>query len=274
MPSAPAIPGLVSNAPCSAPWDFGIERPGHRMGGMSRFWAGIPEATSAAGSGNRAQNIAGAGAKSPPPDRLFTQHPIHTMNTAQPPTDSNLRSNLLMNRDDTALLVIDIQEKLLPLVGGHDRIVWNTGRLIGGAAALKLPVCCTEQYPAGLGPTVPGLREQLAEVVEKRMFSCRECTGMISGLRDRDIRNILLAGIETHVCVQQTALDLMSAGFNVFVAADATGSRFAIDHDVALGRMKALGATLVTTESALFEWCETSAAPEFKTISQLVRQSQ
>jgi len=183
------------------------------------------------------------------------------------------RSVYLMSRSNTAMLVIDIQEKLVTKIPGDRALCWNVGRLIDGARLLGLPVHCTEQYPQGLGQTVGELREKLDRPMEKRMFSCRECTELISGQRAAGIENVLLCGIETHVCVQQTALDLVSAGLSVFLAVDAVGSRFAIDHATALGRMQAAGVTLTTTESALFEWCETSSAAEFKSISKLVQQS-
>jgi nicotinamidase-related amidase len=131
----------------------------------------------------------------------------------------------------------------------------------------------SEQYPAGLGPTVERLATHLPRVAEKRIFSCRECTDLISSWMTSGIRQVVVVGIETHVCVLQTALDLLSAGFEVYVVADAVGSRTDLDRDVALNRLTQSGVTVTTTESVLFEWCETSSAPEFKQISQLVRQS-
>lgn len=178
-----------------------------------------------------------------------------------------------MGRHDTALLVIDVQEKLAPRIAGHERIVWNAGRLIDGARLLGLPVIATEQYPQGLGPTVPELRQRIDQIDVKRMFSCRECAARLVPLREGGRPNLLLCGIETHVCVLQTALDLMADGFGVFLAVDAAGARSSLDHEIAMRRMEACGATLCTTESALFEWCESSDASEFKSISGLVRQT-
>ncbi len=178
-----------------------------------------------------------------------------------------------MSRNDTGLLVIDVQEKLIPAVGSHGRIVWNVRRLIDAARLLGLPAVASEQYPKGLGATVAELASRLPNRPAKLAFNCRELATDIAGLRERHVEKLLLCGIETHVCVQQTALDLMADGWRIFIAADAVGARFEIDHQIGLRRMEASGAVLTTTEAALFEWCETAAAPEFKQISQLVRES-
>ena len=182
------------------------------------------------------------------------------------------RSCELMSRGDSALLVIDLQEKLLPAIGSAARIIWNVRRLIEGAKLLGLPVVGSEQYPQGLGPTV----HELASLVENRLakvvFSCRGLLEVFSDLRERGIEKLLFCGIETHVCVQQTAFDLLAAGWRVYVAVDAVGSRHELDHLTALRRMEASGTVLTTTEAALFEWCDTASAPEFKHISRIVRE--
>lgn len=178
-----------------------------------------------------------------------------------------------MNPDDTALLVIDVQERLAPVVGDSERMVWNCGRLLRGAAALGVATAATEQYPEKLGPTVPELAEQLTGASPKRMFSCRECDGLLDAWQAAGRHRVLLAGIETHVCVQQTALDLLSAGFRVYLAVDAAGSRNPLDHQTALQRMTAAGVTPTTTEAALFEWCVDSTADAFKAISGLAKES-
>lgn len=182
------------------------------------------------------------------------------------------RSNQLMNASNSALLVIDVQEKLIPLIFKHRQVVWNIGRLLDAAQLLGVRTFATEQYPKGLGHTIAELRERLGETPEKSMFSCRECAGLFAPLLAEGIDNLLLVGIEAHVCVQQTALDLLAQGFNVFLAIDAIGSRFELDYTTAIERMKACGAIATTTESAMFEWCETAGHPQFKQLSQLVRQ--
>jgi nicotinamidase-related amidase len=189
------------------------------------------------------------------------------------PARPSPRSPELMSRSDTALLVVDMQEKLLRLMAGHERVIWNTRRLIDGAKLLGLPVAATEQYPQGLGPTAPELAERIGGMPAKVMFSCRECQGVFADFQQRGIGKILVAGIEAHVCVQQTVLDLLADGYRVYLAVDAIGARHEVDYTTALRRMESSGATLTTTEAALFEWCEAAGSPEFKQISALVRES-
>ena len=183
-----------------------------------------------------------------------------------------MRSPLLMGRDNSALIVIDVQDKLLPAISGHRKIVWNIERLVKAAKILNVPVRVTEQYPQGLGHTVQPLNDLLGNAFEKSMFSCRECESMFTELNSAGVTNLVLAGIESHVCVMQTALDCVTAGFNVFLLADAIGSRFERDHEVAVKRMEASGCFATTTEATMFEWCESSKTPEFKSISKLVRE--
>jgi nicotinamidase-related amidase len=184
-----------------------------------------------------------------------------------------VRSPELMNRDDSALLVVDMQVKLLPLIAGSRRLIWNIRRLIDGAKILSVPVAATEQYPQGLGPTAAELTERLPPIPAKLAFSACECGEIMTTWRDKGIWKILVCGIETHVCVGQTVHDLLAEGFRVYVAADAVGARGQIDHEIALRRMDSAGATLTTTEAALFEWCGRSGSPEFKQISQLIRET-
>lgn len=182
------------------------------------------------------------------------------------------RSPELMAPGDTALLVIDVQERLLPAIRDRDRLVWNIRRLIDAAKILNVAVAATEQYPKGLGATAAVLAERLGPRTEKLMFSCRECTALVENWRQTGIHRILLCGIETHVCVQQTALDLLGLGFRVYVATDAVGSRYECDYWTALRRMELSGAVLTTTESAMFEWCIRAGTPEFREISRLAKE--
>ena len=183
------------------------------------------------------------------------------------------RSPELMSRDDTTLLVVDVQEKLLRAMRAPDRLVWNVGRLVEGARTLGVAIAATEQYPQGLGATTPSLADKLGSAHAKLTFSCWGCAGFREQLEPLDRPNVLVCGMETHVCVQQTTLDLLAAGYRVFVAVDAVTSRAMLDHDVALRRMESSGATLTTVEAALFEWCGAAGTPEFKAISQLVKQT-
>lgn len=184
------------------------------------------------------------------------------------------RSPELMSRTDSGLLVVDVQEKLVPLMIQAERLVWNIGRLVDGARILSVPVAGTEQYPRGLGATVSPLAQRLGQLPEKLTFSCGGCPQVFEAWRDAGIGKILVAGIEAHVCVQQSVLDLLSDGFRVYLAVDAIASRQQRDYDVALRRMDSAGATLTTTEAALLEWCDVAGTPEFKKISALVREAE
>jgi nicotinamidase-related amidase len=202
-----------------------------------------------------------------------------TENSQTDPHSGPFRSPLLMNASDSAVVVIDVQVKLLPHIANHQRLEWNVLRLLEGAGTLGVAVCGTEQYPQGLGSTVASIAGPLTslsqhEIPDKTMFSCRECIGLFNALSNSGVHNLLLCGIETHVCVAQSALDLLAQGFNVFVCVDAVGSRSPEDHQIGIRRMENCGATLTTTEAALFEWCENSSREQFKAISKLVQQSE
>lgn len=181
-----------------------------------------------------------------------------------------VRSPELMHADDTTLVVIDVQEKLLPHIFNREALVTNIGRLVDGAGVVKLPVLSTEQYSKGLGPTVSSLAKRLGTPLEKLTFSCVGIETFRSRLADLNRRKVLLCGMESHVCVQQTAFDLMAEGYQVFLAVDAIGSRKQLDHDVAIRRMESLGVTVCSTEGILFEWCEEAGKEVFKAIKQLV----
>jgi nicotinamidase-related amidase len=182
------------------------------------------------------------------------------------------RSPELMTASDTGLLVVDVQQKLIGLIDGHAQLVWNIRRLIDGAKLLGLPVLATEQYPQGLGPTVAELKAILDQIFDKTAFSCGGCPELTQVLQSTGRRNWLVCGIEAHVCIQQTVLDLMAEGLRIYVAADAVGSRAPFDYEIALRRMESTGATMTTVEAALFEWCQDSKAPQFKQISKLVQE--
>lgn len=182
------------------------------------------------------------------------------------------RSPELMSAHDTALLVVDVQTKLINLIPGHERMVWNIRRLLDGAEILGVRTAATEQYPKGLGGTVEELAARLPAPRDKLSFSCGACGEIFADWQAADVFKVLVAGIEAHVCVQQTVLDLLAHGFRVFVAVDAIGSRHRIDAETALRRMDSAGATLTTAESALFEWCGAAGTPEFKQISRLVQE--
>jgi nicotinamidase-related amidase len=184
------------------------------------------------------------------------------------------RSPELMRAYDTGLVVVDMQERLLQAIPEAARITWNCRRLIDGAKILGVRTAVTEQNPDKLGKTDAELTAHLESTpLAKVAFSCGACGELFVPWRDEGVHRVLLCGIETHVCVQQTALDLLAAGFQVFIAADAVGSRSRLDYEIALRRMESSGATVTTTEAALFEWCERAGTPEFRQISALVKES-
>lgn len=182
------------------------------------------------------------------------------------------RSPELMNREDSALFVVDAQERLLEIIPDSARVVWNIRRLVDAAQTLGVPISGAEQYPQRLGPTAAILQERIGPLPHKRCFSAGVCGDIFERWKDDSRSRVLVCGIETHVCVMQTALDVAAAGFEVHVAVDAVGARYAIDHETALRRMGAAGIILSTTETAMFEWCRTAEAGEFKAISALAKE--
>lgn len=187
-------------------------------------------------------------------------------------TPEYVRSHELLSRTESKLLIVDVQEKLVPKIFELDRLLVNCRTLIQGAKILGVPVRATEQYPKGLGSTVPQLAGLLDRPAQKLRFSCAEILDWGMAAEQADHRyQVVVAGMEAHVCVLQTVLDLLASGFQVFVPADAVSSRSELDWKIALDRMAGTGATIVTTESVLFEWCEVSGTPEFKQISQLIK---
>ncbi|MCE9629829.1 MAG: isochorismatase family protein [Planctomycetia bacterium] len=169
----------------------------------------------------------------------------------------------------SVLCVIDVQERLLPTLPDADRVIARCGRLAEAARLLGIAAILTEQYRKGLGPTAPALAAVLPPPLDKMAFSCCGSDAFTRSIPP-GIGSIVLCGIETHICVAQTALDLLARGFAVFVAVDAVASRHTIDHDVALRRLESGGAILTTTEAVLFEWCRTAEHPQFQAVRKLV----
>jgi nicotinamidase-related amidase len=183
------------------------------------------------------------------------------------------RSPELMDRDDTAVLVVDAQEKLLGVVAGEERVLWNIRRLVEAAGLLGMRVAATLQNPEKLGPLAAPLDGLIQTPVAKMAFSCGACPGLFEAWPDQGIERVLICGVETHVCIQQTAFDLTAAGLQAYVAVDAVGARHAIDHDTALRRMETAGIVLTSTDAAMFEWCRVAGTSEFRQISALARET-
>jgi nicotinamidase-related amidase len=182
------------------------------------------------------------------------------------------RSPELMNREDSALLVVDAQEKLLAIVPDSATVVWNIRRLLDAAKVLGIPAAATEQYPEKLGRLVPELLQRLDSSPAKLAFSACQCGEIFEHWRCGGRYRVLVCGIETHVCIMQTALDLAANGFAPYLAVDAVAARHAGDHATALRRMEMAGVILTTTEMAMLEWCRIAGTPEFKQISTLVKE--
>ncbi|WP_437186030.1 hydrolase [Planctomicrobium sp. SH668] len=181
------------------------------------------------------------------------------------------RSSELLSATRSRLLVVDMQERFQSVVPEFDVVLDKCIKLTKGAQLLNVPVSVTEQYPKGLGPTVASLAELVPERVEKLRFSCAECLDWVTQSGRLDGRDqVVIAGIETHVCMTQTALDLLAAGFNVYLVANTSRSRNPDDHELGLKRMSDAGVRLVTMEMVLFEWVEVAGSATFKQISNLV----
>ena len=175
----------------------------------------------------------------------------------------------VLDRSRTALVVVDVQEAFRPAVHDFERVARNAGVLVQGARALGIPVVATEQYPRGLGATVPEVAEHLdgAEPVEKTVFSAAAAEGFDLDGRDQ----ALLCGIESHVCVSQTAHDLLDRGVEVHVARDAVSSRSEENSELGLHKMEGSGAVLTSVETALFELLGEAGSEEFKTVQRLIK---
>ncbi len=176
------------------------------------------------------------------------------------------------------LLVIDVQEKLAPAMSDAGPVIANSQRLIAAARHFGVPITISEQYPKGIGPTVDVLREAAGgetRVFDKMAFSCAQdptIAGHLAQGRENASRSqIVITGIEAHVCVLQTALELFAAGYAVFVVADAIASRREASCQIALRRMEQAGVHPVTTEMVIFEWLGRAGTPDFKALMPLIK---
>lgn len=178
-----------------------------------------------------------------------------------------------INRENTAGLVIDIQERLLPAMEENEAFLNNCQILITGLQELGLPVLATQQYTKGLGETVEPIRSIIKNFkpIEKKDFSCCDEEEFANELEKVNATNIIICGIESHVCVLQTAIDLKEAGLNPIVVMDCVSSRSFANLDLAAERFRYEGIMMTSYESILFELTRSASAPEFKAISKLVK---
>ncbi|MFN8578982.1 MAG: hydrolase [Candidatus Sericytochromatia bacterium] len=177
-------------------------------------------------------------------------------------------------KDDTLAVVIDIQERLFPHIYEHDKLLENCIKLISGLQTLEIPLVITEQYTKGLGFTLEPIIKQLEnsyKPIEKIDFSCYGSEDFAQILKKYNKRNIIIFGIETHVCVLQTTLDLLENGYNPIIIEDCVSSRKINDKNIAINRMRQEGAIISSLESILFELCRKAGSDNFKSISKLVK---
>jgi len=171
-----------------------------------------------------------------------------------------------------ALLIIDIQEKIIRPIFNKDSIIKNIKKLLNAYQILEENIFISEQNPRKLGETIPELSTLAGfRKFEKMEFSLAKLEEFLKELKDKKITNLIVCGIETHICIQQTALDCLQEGFEVILISDAMGSRNWVDHEIALQRMTQSGAILTTTESIIFELCKTADRKEFKEISNIIK---
>ena len=178
----------------------------------------------------------------------------------------------LLNRSKTAFLIIDVQERLMPVIDKKEQVFENVNRLIEGGKILNVPVIVTEQYPRGLGHTCEEVKlPEGQEVTEKVCFSCLLSDPVNEKLKAEGIEHVVLAGVEAHICVLKTALDALDNNFKVHVIGDAVSSRKEYNKNLALERMRQSGAFIASTEMILFQLMDEAGTDEFKQISKLIR---
>ncbi len=183
----------------------------------------------------------------------------------------------ILNREDALLLVVDVQERLVPAIHKdlYPAALKNMRIMIEAAGILGLPILLTEQYPKGLGTTVREILDPLEgkpfRRIEKVTFSCARDEGFLKAIAETNRRQAVIVGMETHVCVYQTTVDLIRAGYSVFVADDAVSSRFMHNYLSGLQALRDAGCTVYSTETAVFQLLKAAATPEFKKVSPLIR---
>lgn len=180
---------------------------------------------------------------------------------------------MLIRRNQSTLFVVDEQARLAPAISGREQALANTAVLIRAAKRLGVPVLASEQNPKGLGPTVPEIAELLPQgaVIEKVHFCAAAEEAVIARIAGLDRSQVVVAGMEAHVCVLQTALGLKERGYHPFVVADATASRRPESHALAMARLRLAGIPTVSTEMVVFEWLDRDGTPEFKEVLALIK---
>jgi len=178
-----------------------------------------------------------------------------------------------LTKENTALIVVDIQEKFLPVIKNIDLVIENTCKLIKSFQIMNIPVIVTEQYSKGLGKTAEAIRKELKEYnpIEKIEFSCFKNKDFLNKIKKLKVKNLVICGIESHVCVTQTLLGAISKGYNVYLVKDAVSSRKESDYKIALERAKQEGALITSTEMIIFQLLGKAGTEEFKEISKIIK---
>ena len=193
----------------------------------------------------------------------------------QSPTENKLNNNsktLLEN--ETLLLIVDVQQKLINNIKGSQLLIFNIKKLIDTCNLLNVNIAITEQNPLKLGMTLESiLNDNEYPKFEKMEFSCSENKNFLNYINKNNFKNIIVCGIESHICILQTSIDLLRKGFNILIPRDAIGSRNEIDNDTAFLRLILSGAVASTTESLICELCKTSNRKEFREVSKILKNS-
>ena len=192
-------------------------------------------------------------------------------NPAAKNANNNIRTLL---EDETLLLIVDVQQKLISHINGNQILIFNIKKLIDTCNLLNVNIAITEQNPLKLGMTIESiLANNEFPKFEKMEFSCSENKNFINYINEYNFKNIIVCGIESHICILQTSIDLLEKGFNVLIPRDAIGSRNEIDNDTAFLRLILSGAVASTTESLICELCKTSSRKEFREVSKILKKS-
>lgn len=179
----------------------------------------------------------------------------------------------LLSREDAALVIIDIQEKLFPLVAEKKKVLRNLRKIIQFAKIINMPIILTEQYPKGLGQTIPEIKELLPDIepIEKIEFNSFHSKKFREAVESLGVKTLIIAGIEAHVCISQTSIEGVNNGYRVCVLSDAVSSRYPEDKEVALERMMQSGVIIASTEMVMFELLRKAGTREFKEVLEIIK---
>ena len=179
----------------------------------------------------------------------------------------------MLKLDNTVLVVIDIQSKLWNVMHDKEDLLANAQKLVRGMQVMGVPIILTEQNPQGLGPTVPELMQTMPQIkpLPKFCFNCWQEKDFQDTVLESGCKQVLICGIETHICVYQTALEMLSSGFEVYVVGDVVSSRVVRNRDIALSRLQSEGARLTVTEMAIYELMQTAKSPHFKEMLKVIK---